>query len=147
VLLRDTDSFDSLNPHFIIFTYAMVRIILKNTLLRAVKMPVVSAVLVKRNSWVTHAWQTHASSLRNAPSPNFLLHLLSSNTCAHSTPFSRWNFLSLLPWRLLRSAADLMEPSPLIQQSRPESFQPKIVWLYEALFRVRLSRCYFKIQG
>lgn len=28
-----------------------------------------------------------------------------------------------------------MEPSPLTQQSRPESFQPKIVRLYEALFR------------
>lgn len=28
-----------------------------------------------------------------------------------------------------------MEPSPLTQQSRPESFQPKIVRLYETLFR------------
>ena len=28
-----------------------------------------------------------------------------------------------------------MEPSPLTQVSRPESFQPKIVQLYETLFR------------
>lgn len=29
-----------------------------------------------------------------------------------------------------------MEASPLTQQSRPETFQPKIVQLYETLFRV-----------
>jgi hypothetical protein len=31
-----------------------------------------------------------------------------------------------------------MEPSPLTQDSRPESFQPKIIRLYETLFRVRM---------
>ena len=30
-----------------------------------------------------------------------------------------------------------MEPSPLTQVSRPETFKPKIVGLYEALFKVR----------
>lgn len=30
-----------------------------------------------------------------------------------------------------------MEPSPLTQDSRPEIFQPKIIRLYETLFRVR----------
>lgn len=30
-----------------------------------------------------------------------------------------------------------MEASPLTQQARPETFQPKIVQLYEALFKVR----------
>jgi len=29
-----------------------------------------------------------------------------------------------------------MEPSPLTQQARPEVFQPKIVELYEVLFKV-----------
>lgn len=29
-----------------------------------------------------------------------------------------------------------MEASPLTQQSRPETFKPKIVQLYETLFRV-----------
>jgi hypothetical protein len=29
-----------------------------------------------------------------------------------------------------------MEPSPLTQDVRPDSFQPKIIRLYEALFRV-----------
>jgi hypothetical protein len=29
-----------------------------------------------------------------------------------------------------------MEPSPLTHQPRPEVFQPKIVRLYEALFKV-----------
>lgn len=29
-----------------------------------------------------------------------------------------------------------MEPSPLTQQSRPEVFKPKVVELYEKLFRV-----------
>jgi hypothetical protein len=29
-----------------------------------------------------------------------------------------------------------MEASPLTQQSRPETFQPKIVQLYETLFKV-----------
>ena len=32
-----------------------------------------------------------------------------------------------------------MEASPLSQQARPESFQPKIVSLYETLFKVSLS--------
>lgn len=32
-----------------------------------------------------------------------------------------------------------MEPSPLTQDSRPEIFQPKIIRLYEQLFRVRFS--------
>jgi hypothetical protein len=32
-----------------------------------------------------------------------------------------------------------MEPSPLTQDSRPEVFQPKIIRLYEALFKVRLE--------
>lgn len=31
----------------------------------------------------------------------------------------------------------VMEPSPLTQDSRPEVFQPKIIHLYEALFKVR----------
>jgi hypothetical protein len=30
-----------------------------------------------------------------------------------------------------------MEPSPLTQDSRPQIFQPKIIRLYETLFRVR----------
>lgn len=30
-----------------------------------------------------------------------------------------------------------MEPSPLTQVSRPELFQPKIISLYETLFKVR----------
>lgn len=30
-----------------------------------------------------------------------------------------------------------MEASPLTQQARPEVFQQKIVYLYEALFKVR----------
>jgi hypothetical protein len=30
-----------------------------------------------------------------------------------------------------------MEPSPLTQDSRPEIFQPKIIRLYETLFKVR----------
>lgn len=30
-----------------------------------------------------------------------------------------------------------MEASPLTQQSRPETFKPKIVQLYEDLFKVR----------
>jgi hypothetical protein len=30
----------------------------------------------------------------------------------------------------------IMEPSPLTQDSRPEIFQPKIIRLYEALFKV-----------
>lgn len=29
-----------------------------------------------------------------------------------------------------------MEASPLTQQTRPETFQPKIVQLYESLFKV-----------
>jgi hypothetical protein len=29
-----------------------------------------------------------------------------------------------------------MEPSPLTQDSRPEIFQPKIIHLYETLFKV-----------
>lgn len=29
-----------------------------------------------------------------------------------------------------------MEPSPLTQQARPDFFQPKIVELYQALFKV-----------
>ena len=29
-----------------------------------------------------------------------------------------------------------MEPSPLTQQARPEVFQPKVVELYERLFKV-----------
>lgn len=33
-----------------------------------------------------------------------------------------------------------MEPSPLTQDSRPDIFQPKIIRLYEQLFRVRLSK-------
>lgn len=32
-----------------------------------------------------------------------------------------------------------MEPSPLTQDSRPEVFQPKIIRLYEALFKVRVQ--------
>lgn len=31
-----------------------------------------------------------------------------------------------------------MEPSPLTQVSRPELFQPKIISLYETLFKVRM---------
>jgi len=30
-----------------------------------------------------------------------------------------------------------MEPSPLTQDTRPEIFQPKIISLYETLFKVR----------
>lgn len=33
-----------------------------------------------------------------------------------------------------------MEPSPLTQVSRPELFQPKIISLYETLFKVRACR-------
>ena len=33
-----------------------------------------------------------------------------------------------------------MEASPLTQQARPDVFQPKIVQLYEALFKVRKFR-------
>jgi hypothetical protein len=32
-----------------------------------------------------------------------------------------------------------MEPSPLTQDSRPEIFQPKIIRLYETLFKVRAN--------
>jgi hypothetical protein len=32
-----------------------------------------------------------------------------------------------------------MEASPLTQQSRPDTFKPKIAQLYENLFQVRLS--------
>lgn len=32
-----------------------------------------------------------------------------------------------------------MEPSPLTRQPQPEVFQPKIVQLYESLFKVRLG--------
>lgn len=35
-----------------------------------------------------------------------------------------------------------MEASPLTQQSRPETFQPKIVQLYETLFKVCPSPIY-----
>ena len=34
-----------------------------------------------------------------------------------------------------------MEASPLTQQSRPETFKPKIVQLYETLFKVCPSTC------
>lgn len=33
-----------------------------------------------------------------------------------------------------------MEPSPLTQDSRPEIFQPKIIRLYESLFKVRIPQ-------
>ena len=33
-----------------------------------------------------------------------------------------------------------MEPSPLTQQTRPESFQPKVVELYQALFKVWIGK-------
>lgn len=32
-----------------------------------------------------------------------------------------------------------MEQSPLTQQSRPETFEPKVAQLYRQLFRVRIS--------
>jgi hypothetical protein len=32
-----------------------------------------------------------------------------------------------------------MEASPLTQQSRPETFQPKVVHLYEELFKARIK--------
>lgn len=32
-----------------------------------------------------------------------------------------------------------MEPSPLTQQARPEVFKPKVVELYEQLFKVSCS--------
>jgi hypothetical protein len=35
-----------------------------------------------------------------------------------------------------------MEPSPLTQDSRPEIFQPKIIRLYETLFKVRACDSY-----
>lgn len=35
-----------------------------------------------------------------------------------------------------------MEASPLTQQNRPETFQPKIVQLYETLFKVCPSPMY-----
>jgi hypothetical protein len=44
------------------------------------------------------------------------------------------------PVRLHPPQLDLyrnMEPSPLTQDSRPEIFQPKIITLYETLFKVR----------
>jgi hypothetical protein len=44
-------------------------------------------------------------------------------------------------WRQLYrkgyTATHTMEPSPLTQDSRPEIFQPKIIRLYETLFKVR----------
>lgn len=38
----------------------------------------------------------------------------------------------------MASKATAMEPSPLTQDSRPQTFQPKIIHLYETLFKVRL---------
>jgi hypothetical protein len=38
-----------------------------------------------------------------------------------------------------------MEPSPLTQVSRPELFQPKIISLYETLFKVRV--CLWKLEA
>ena len=32
-----------------------------------------------------------------------------------------------------------MDPSPLTQQARPEVFKPKVVELYERLFKVRYN--------
>jgi hypothetical protein len=34
-----------------------------------------------------------------------------------------------------------MEPSPLTQVSRPDVFQPKIIQLYETLFKVCMRYC------
>lgn len=66
-------------------------------------------------------------------------------------PRSNWNqldfILTLLFWFSRSNAGDLtlqiilsniMDASPLTQQSRPESFKPKIVQLYENLFKVRV---------
>jgi hypothetical protein len=38
-----------------------------------------------------------------------------------------------------------MDPSPLTQVSRPELFQPKIISLYETLFKVRV--CLLKLEA
>jgi hypothetical protein len=37
-----------------------------------------------------------------------------------------------------------MEPSPLTQDVRPDSFQPKIVRLYETLFKVRAGHAIYR---
>lgn len=44
------------------------------------------------------------------------------------------------PLRIASAPASVfsMEPSPLTQVSRPELFQPKIISLYETLFKVRV---------
>jgi len=41
-----------------------------------------------------------------------------------------------------------MEQSPLVQQTRPDVFEPKVVGLYKQLFRVNeSSRCFCEVNG